>query len=75
MLSRNIYVEVGLVNGFIGWIIEIVKFNSLKDDDYNKVDTVLIRFPMYTDRILIHDMSDVVPIFRVSLSSKQGERF
>ena len=75
MLSRNICVEVGLVNGSIGSIIEIVKFDSLEDDDYNKIDDILVRFPIYTGRIFIHDMPDVVHIFRVSLSSKRGERF
>ena len=65
MLSRNICVGVGLANGSIGSIIEIVKFDSLEDDDYNKIDDILVRFPIYTGRIFIHDMPDVIPILEL----------
>ena len=65
MITRNICVRYGLVNGSMGKIIGILNRNVFVDKD--KVDVILVKVPGFNcSRPLISEDPGIVPIFRIS---------
>ena len=65
MLTRNLSIKGGLVNGTIGRIVDFVKENE--DENVDKVDFVIVDFPNYKGSSIICTYnSKLVPIKRES---------
>ena len=71
MITRNICVRYGLVNGYMGKIIGILNRNVFVDKD--KVDVILVKVPGFNcPRPLISEDPEIVPIFRISPARKDN---
>ena len=77
LLTKNLNVVIGLANGTSGRIVRILKFSELsQDEDINQtfVDCIIVDFQAYKGKSFIPSHPTWVPIFRLSISHKGGER-